>query len=238
MLHINLATDKTFTCPLSQDEHPLSEGTPSAYLAPEVVKQIQKMHPNWQPDEGLVCAECVDKFRANAAQAMLEDEKGTLTEADIAVVESIRSEGLLTANLNEEMTRQHNIGARLADKVTSFVGSWWYVRTFIGMVMLWIGLNSLANDAMDNYPFPTLRLILACVVALQASIILISQRRIRTVERQRAENDYRINLKAELEIRDLNDRIDQMILQNWELLNEIRRTQRELLDLHAKNTND
>ena len=223
-------SNNTFICSLSNDEHLRSEGMPSAYLPSGVIQQIQKIHLDWEPDENLVCNSCVDKFRANAAQSMLEDENGVLSEAEQSVIDSIRTEELLTTNLNDEMARHYALGDKLADLVTSFVGSWWYVVTFISLVIGWIILNSLPSTIMDGYPFVRLRLILACLVALQASIILISQRRIRNVERQRAENDYRINLKAELEIRDLNERVDQMILQNWELLKEIRRNQRELLE--------
>lgn len=230
MLNLADLQNQEFLCPLSQDVHPVSAGFPAIYLPEAVSERIKAMHPSWAGQDGLICHNCLDKFRAMAMQEVLTGANGTLNVLDKQVLESIRTDNLLTRNLNDEMSDTSSLTYRLADRVAGFVASWWYVASFAMFIIAYVMVNAL-GEAFDKFPFAFLRLILACVVAIQTSILLISQRHSHRVERQRAENDYRINLKAELEIRDLGARVDQMMLQQWRMLERLE-TRQKPLDTH------
>jgi uncharacterized membrane protein len=127
------------------------------------------------------------------------------------------------------------VGERLADRVAQFGGSWTFITAFFLLLAVWMGANVLtATRAFDPYPFILLNLILSCIAAIQAPIIMMSQRRQEAKDRRRSENDFRVNLKAELEIRHLHEKIDHLLNRQWERLAEIQTLQIELLqDLRA-----
>jgi uncharacterized membrane protein len=110
-----------------------------------------------------------------------------------------------------------------------FGGSWTFLLVFAGCMGLWILLNRDAQSAFDPFPFILLNLVLSCLAAIQAPIIMMSQHRQEARDRERASNDYRINLKAELEIRHLHDKIDHMLSKQWERLAEIQQLQIEIM---------
>src|SRR5690606_39087291 len=119
----------------------------------------------------------------------------------------------------------------IADKVADFGGSWTFILSFVSFLLLWIGVNAFVfmNKGFDPYPFILLNLILSCVAALQAPIIMMSQNRQETKDRERAKNDYMINLKSELEIRILHEKIDHLIMHQQKELMEIQKVQTELM---------
>ena len=151
------------------------------------------------------------------------------TEYDIGkinnfFVENISDDELLTHVLMEAEDKESTFGERLADKVATFGGSWSFIIVFFSLLFGWICLNAfvLIQKPFDPYPFILLNLILACLASIQAPIIMMSQNRKEDKDRQRAQNDYLINLKAELEIKNL-----QLNMKN---LFEVQKKQIELLD--------
>lgn len=117
------------------------------------------------------------------------------------------------------MKTKYTFGEKLADQVASFGGSWKFIILFFTLLVVWIIINSIAflMKPFDPYPFILLNLILSCLASIQAPIIMMSQNRQEVKDRLRAENDYKINLKAEYEIRALQEKVDQM----FKLLNSI-----------------
>ncbi|MEN9598849.1 MAG: hypothetical protein RL596_1160 [Bacteroidota bacterium] len=106
-----------------------------------------------------------------------------------------------------------NFGQQLADKVAAFGGSWTFISSFLTFIIVWIVLNVLLflNKGFDPYPFILLNLILSCIAAIQAPVIMMSQNRQEEKDRERAKNDYEINLKSEKEIRELQQKIDELM---------------------------
>jgi Predicted membrane protein len=113
---------------------------------------------------------------------------------------------------------KETFGQRMADKIAKLAGSWAFIITFIIILALWIGVNMIAaKKSFDPYPFILLNLVLSCVAALQAPLIMMSQNRQEAKDRKRAENDYKVNLKTEIIIQDVHSKLDQ-ILENQETL--------------------
>ncbi|MFZ1296603.1 MAG: DUF1003 domain-containing protein, partial [Saprospiraceae bacterium] len=123
-------------------------------------------------------------------------------------------------------------GQRLADLVASFGGSWTFILTFFGFIAIWIVINIFwfKNQQFDPYPFILLNLILSCIASLQAPIIMMSQNRQEEKDRERSKKDYMINLKSELEIRMLHEKLDHLILHQQRELIEIQKLQIEMMN--------
>lgn len=153
------------------------------------------------------------------------------------VKESLMEESLLTHQLKEaDNDTQTTFGERVADKVAKFGGSWTFILSFTGILVVWIIVNTvILSKAFDPYPFILLNLVLSCLAALQAPVIMMSQNRKEAKDRERAEDDYLINLKAEIEIRHLHRKIDLSLVEQYEHLCDIQQKQLELLiDLEKK----
>jgi uncharacterized membrane protein len=147
------------------------------------------------------------------------------------VIQSIKDEKLIVSNLLNPPQETLTKGQSLSDKIARFGGSWMFIITFFVILLVWIAYNSLtpAADSFDPYPFILMNLVLSCLAALQAPIIMMSQNRQEEKDRQRAQNDYLINLKAELEIRSLHQKMDLVIEDQLKTLYEIQLKQMELL---------
>lgn len=148
------------------------------------------------------------------------------------VEETLSEEQLIVNNLlnppQEELTR----GQRVSDKVARFGGSWLFIISFTVVLMVWIAFNVLApeNEKFDPYPFILMNLVLSTIAALQAPIIMMSQNRQEEKDRKRAENDYMINLKAELELRSLHQKVDLLLEEQIKTLYDIQLKQMEMLN--------
>ena len=147
------------------------------------------------------------------------------------MVHSLREHELLSANVDLQFERAWSFGERLADRIAAFGGSWTFLTCFGAFVGLWITMNSLVLlwRPVDPYPFILLNLVLSCVAAIQAPIIMMSQNRQEAKDRLRSQHDYQVNLKAELEIRHLHEKVDHLLSHQWERLVEIQEIQLELL---------
>jgi uncharacterized membrane protein len=202
---------------------------PGVLVRPAVSELIRKETGSWS-EEGWICIEDLLRFRHMYVEDILQAEKGELTALEEEVLESLQQHDLISRNPEEDiedMTR----GQRLADRMASFGGSWRFITLFALVLGLWIGINSvvLILKPFDPYPFILLNLVLSCLAAIQAPVIMMSQNRQESRDRLRAMNDYQVNLKAELEIRHLHQKIDHILSHQWERLVEIQEIQMELI---------
>ena len=203
---------------------------PAALIRPVILAEIQKNHPEFTTDE-YICAEDLNRFRFQYVQNLMASERGELTALDHEVIESLHAHELLTSNIEAAFERQATFGEALADRVAAFGGGWRFILVFGGIILVWVLLNSLMliRKSFDPYPFILLNLVLSCLAAFQAPVIMMSQNRQEAKDRLRSENDYRVNLKAELEIRHLHEKIDHLLSRQWERLVEIQQVQIELM---------
>ncbi|SEP55539.1 DUF1003 domain-containing protein [Flavobacterium urocaniciphilum] len=167
----------------------------------------------------------------NEIKKILESEDIELKKLQEIVKKAISEEQLILNNLLHPPTEKLTKGQIISDKVANFGGSWAFIISFFIVLVAWIVFNSLAlkNLTFDPYPFILMNLILSCVAALQAPIIMMSQNRQEEKDRKRSENDYLINLKSELEIRALNQKIDLLIEEQIKVLFDSQAKQLEIL---------
>jgi len=195
-----------------------------------LAERIARDHPDWSADS-YICRADLATYRNEYVQSMLEDEKGELTSVEREVLDSLREHEVLTSNVDAEFETAWDFGERLADRIATFGGSWTFLIVFGVFLTAWIGVNSavLYWHPVDPYPFILLNLLLSCLAAIQAPVIMMSQNRQEAKDRQRAQHDYQVNLKAELEIRQLHEKIDHLLSHQWDRLVEIQQIQLELL---------
>jgi uncharacterized membrane protein len=181
---------------------------------------------------GFICPGCLNRFRAEFVRAEMENDRGELSVLEEEVMKSLREGQIVADDINREFDRGLTLGERTADKVAEFGGSWRFIFMFLGIMIVWIILNSiyLLWAPFDPYPYILLNLGLSLLAAIQAPVIMMSQNRQEARDRLRAENDYKVNLKAELEVRALSDKLDQLIHHQWEHLLEIQQIQMEMID--------
>ena len=204
--------------------------TPAGQIRRVVAEQIRKEHPAWS-GEGHVCFQDLNRFRADYIADVLREEKGELSELEQEVVRSFQEHELLSRNINSEFDRKLTTGELLADRVAEFGGSWAFILCFGGALVLWVVVNTIGlfSQPFDPYPYILLNLVLSCLAAIQAPVIMMSQNRQEAKDRLRAEHDYRVNLKAELEIRHLNAKLDLLLTHQWQQLLEIQQVQTDLI---------
>lgn len=218
-------------CHVCQRLFPIDELRPWISVRPGVSALVASAAPGWA-DGKFICREDLGIYRRLYVEKLLEDERGELGELDRQVIASLASGQAISQNLEDAIGEQATFGERMADRVASFGGSWAFILAFALVLAGWMALNSvwLATRPFDPYPFILLNLVLSSLAAIQAPVIMMSQRRQETKDRLRAENDYRVNLKAELEIRQLHEKIDHQLARQWEKLAELQQIQIELLE--------
>ncbi len=229
------AAHQTVECQVCKRQVAPAQATRGGALSHAIHELVARDCATWTPD-GWICHDDLNKYRASYVEHILAEERGELSALDREVVTSLRAQEILARNLEAEFDTRRTLGERLADRVATFGGSWAFILSFCALMALWIAGNvMLLSRPFDPFPFILLNLCLSCVAALQAPIIMMSQNRQEAKDRLRAENDYRVNLKAELEIRHLHAKLDQLLSHQWERLLEIQRIQMELLEeLSAK----
>jgi uncharacterized membrane protein len=206
-------------------------------LRPGVVEMIRKRYPGWSPEQ-MLCVDCLNEFRSEYVEDALQDERGELSRLDVEVVRSLKEQETLTENLNLAFEKDRTLGQYVADRVASFGGSWTFIIVFFAILLAWMALNStvMLVKPFDPYPFILLNLVLSCLAAIQAPIIMMSQNRQEAKDRLRAEHDYQVNLKAELEIRHLHEKLDVLLKHQWQKLLEVQQIQMDLMkEMAGKN---
>ncbi len=178
----------------------------------------------------------LNELRKNYIEQLLQEELGELTEVEKNVAKSIGTKRIIAGNLRLQKDKRDTAGELLADKVASFGGSWKFIIIFFCFLIVWMIINFwwLHNKGFDPYPFILLNLLLSCIAAIQAPVIMMSQNRQEAKDRSRAEHDYKVNLKAEVEIRLLHEKVDHMLLHQNKRLLEIQKVQIELMESISK----
>jgi uncharacterized membrane protein len=207
-------------------------------LRPSLAEFVRQKHPDIRSDD-YVSRKIVDDYRGQYIAELLRDERGELSNLEDEVVESLRSHDTLAENIEEDYEDSRTIGDRVSDVVATFGGSWTFIISFCVFLAIWMSVNLILGEAaaFDVYPFILLNLILSTIAALQAPVIMMSQRRQEAKDRLRALNDYKVNLKAELEIRHLHEKVDHLLNRQWERLTEIQQIQIEMMLDQAKAAN-
>jgi len=225
------------TCEVCRQKKKLSELYPLEMVRDPIINIIQKEHPEISKT-GYICLNDLNKYRVEFIKKALEEEKGELSELEEEVVRSIREQETVSKDINAEYKQHITLGDRLSDKLSTYGGSWKFILSFFTVLVVWFILNSTAlimKKAFDPYPFILLNLVLSCLAAIQAPIILMSQNRQDAKDRLRSEYDYLVNLKAELEIRHLHQKLDHFLEKEWQTMLQIQQIQTELMkELYEK----
>lgn len=181
-------------------------------LRPGLADYLKRQYPSLRADD------CVDRASVHGLLrqyilALLKEDKGELTSLETEVADSIASSDTLTENTETEYDENETLGSKVSDMVASFGGSWSFIIGFATLLAIWMAINVMLGqqNAFDAYPFILLNLVLSTIAAFQAPVIMMSQRRQEAKDRLRAANDYQVNLKAELEIRRLHEKLDSLI---------------------------
>ncbi len=222
---------RTTTCAITGRTVLINDCLRSGELRPSLLHFIQKRHPGLKTEDWISRAALPD-LKAAYVEAALSEEIGELGELERNVIESLKAHEIISANPEEADDLAHRtFGERVADQIARFGGSWHFILSFGAFLLLWLLANTLlwTLHPPDPYPFILLNLILSCIAALQAPVIMMSQNRQEARDRKRAEQDYQINLKAELEIRHLHEKVDHLLHDQSQRLLEIQQIQTELL---------
>ena len=200
-------------------------------IRPSLLEFIKKETPGLD-SKGFICFDDLGEFRKDYVKDVLQEEIGELSALDQEVIESLQQHEILSSDISKQFEKKLTFGERLSDQIAEFGGSWKFLISFGAVLLIWIAINGviLVTHAFDPYPFILLNLILSCLAAVQAPIIMMSQNRAEARDRLRAENDYKVNLKAELEIRHLHEKIDHLLRRQYNRLFEIQQIQIELLE--------
>lgn len=218
-------------CEICKKPKSPNSGMIAELIRPSLFEFVRKKCPDLD-NKAFVCFDDLGKFRKDYIKEVLEDEIGELSALDHEVIESLQQHEILSADMSKLLDRKLTFGERLSDHIAEFGGSWKFIISFMAVLIGWILLNAvfLFNRGFDPYPFILLNLVLSCLAAIQAPVIMMSQNRAEARDRLRAENDYKVNLKAELEIRHLHEKIDHLLRRQYNRLFEIQQIQVELLE--------
>jgi uncharacterized membrane protein len=194
-----------------------------------VLQKIKEDNPHFDEKCCLSISELND-YRNKYIHSSLEKEIGTLSELEKEVIEALHKNTTISDDVDQATEEKLTYGQRLADHIASFGGSWTFIICFFVILFSWIAINLyLLTKPFDPFPFILLNLILSCLAALQAPVIMMSQNRQEEKDRERSKHDYQVNLKAELEIRMLHEKMDHLILNQQQKLFEIQQIQVEML---------
>lgn len=216
---------------ISKSEISNSEAIQLQDIRDGVLQLILNKYPDLNQVD-FISLEELNSFRRLYLTSLVEQEKGEIAKIDSDVMEAIRNNSILSENIQDEIDAQLTMGQRVADKIAVFGGSWTFIIAFFSFILIWLVINIwvFTTDSFDPYPFILLNLILSCLAAIQAPIIMMSQNRQEQKDRTRAEHDYKINLKAELEIKLLSDKIDHLLVHQNKKLMEIQAVQIDYLE--------
>jgi len=200
-------------------------------LENRILDLIRQDRPEWEAKRG-ICPNCLEQYRAKKFVNYLEAEYQKLSEIEHSVVSKITRRGRVSRVVQQDFDSTMTLGQRAADKIAQFGGSWPFIGLFAAILIGWMSINTwvLARHPFDPYPFILLNLVLSTLAALQAPVIMMSQNRQATKDRLHAQRDYEINLMAEIEIRDLHDKLDSLRFKQWHELWHIQKRQIELLE--------
>ena len=234
-MHSNSSSSTKASCAITGRDLPRKQLVNLETIRPTLADLIHRDHPGL-PHDALVSRSEIARYRTRYVEELLSAETGDISEIERRVAESLATNETLAENVEEEFEEKRSFGEVVSDHLASFGGSWMFILSFLVMLGVWIAFNlARGTDTFDPYPFILLNLILSCIAALQAPVIMMSQKRQEAKDRLRSQHDYQINLKAELEIRHLHEKLDHLLSHQWERLVQIQEVQLQLLsDLDAR----
>ena len=220
----------TFISDTSGKEFPISDRVAGNSIRKKILDLIRSDHPKFSDDSFLALQE-LNFYREKYISNCLLTELDELSDLESNVLETLKDQTTITDKVEDDAV-QSTFGQRIADHVASFGGSWTFIISFGIFLFIWIVFNFywLSNKGFDPYPFILLNLILSCLAAMQAPVIMMSQNRQEQKDRERAKKDYMINLKSELEIRMLHEKLDHLILHQQQELIEIQKVQIDMMN--------
>ncbi len=222
----------TLTSKISNLPFIKSEGIKGSLIRPSIFRLIVEEHPEFTDEDYITFSELAI-YREKYIADFLQKEIGELSLLEKKVVDTLMDKSTISDKIEETTLNESiTLGQRLADKVASFGGSWTFIVSFGIFITILILLNIIILQAksFDPFPFILLNLILSCIAALQAPVIMMSQNRQEEKDRERSKKDYMINLKSELEIRILHEKIDHLMLHQEQDLIEIQKLQIEMMN--------
>jgi uncharacterized membrane protein len=195
-----------------------------------ILNLVKEEYPDLD-ENGSISDSELNLYREKYISKFLQTEVGELSDLQKRVIKSLKNNKSFVSKVEDKIDTR-TFGQVVADKVADFGGSWIFIISFFVFILLWIASNVylLLNKGFDPYPFILLNLILSCLAALQAPVIMMSQNRQEEKDRERAKKDYMINLKSELEIRMLDEKLDHLIMHQQQELIEIQKVQIEMMN--------
>ena len=206
---------------------------PISLLRSSVKKEFEKAANI--DNEGYICEKDLKNIRLKMVEALLKEEKGAISKLDKKILKSYREQDFIAENVNKKFQKQLTLPERISDMMANFGGSWKFIIIFFSFILIWMGVNIfiLVERKFDPYPFILLNLFLSCLAAIQAPIILMSQNRQAEKDKLQTDDNYITNLKAEIEIKNINSKLDLLMKKQWSRLLEIQNLQLDLVeDLH------
>jgi uncharacterized membrane protein len=210
----------------------------------EIRQFILEQHPELTEETTILFPELL-AYRLDYMKKMIKSDSKKMEKLNATILQNVKNNETISDNLNTTMEKNLTVGQKTADAIAKFGGSWPFIFIFVVVLIVWIVINStqLVGKPFDKYPFILLNLMLSCLAAIQAPVIMMSQNRQEARDREQANNDYKVNLKAEIEINLLHEKMDYLINSQWQHLIQIQHMQIELLSelqeqVSERNKND
>jgi uncharacterized membrane protein len=200
-------------------------------VSPEVAAHIAHTFPERWTETGRICRTCLSRERLHYVTDRLTEEKGALSTVEEEVAKKAGLHLTIARDIDAQFQSSATFGQRAADNVARVGGSWVFVTSFVMFLVVWMIANTflLHSAIFDPFSYILLNLVLSCLAALQAPIIMMSQNRASARDRLESTHDYETDLKAEIEIASLHDKVDHLLHAQWERMVELQEMQIELL---------
>lgn len=219
-------------------KYPESQILKGSSVRSSLLAIIKNNYPDFNNDSNISIDE-LNEYRNRYIDSIMLEEYGDLSQLEKEVLSRLKDRDFIARNVEEEIHKKRTVGQRVSDIVAQFGGSWVFIGIFFVFIMIWMLINILLlnQKAFDPYPFILLNLVLSCIAAIQAPVIMMSQNRKEERDRERSINDYKVNLKAEMEIKLLHEKIDHVISHQNQRLLEILQIHNDYLDDITKKLN-
>ena len=220
-------------CQICEKEKKIAEVVDISEVRKSTTENIKKQYPKLN-SSGYICTSCLNSYRRDHIINSLQSEKDVLTGLDQQVINKSKDEKTLVTEIYKEIDEKSTKGDKVADKAAEFGGSWGFILIFSVILIGWIIVNI---APYKPYPFAILNLVLSCLTALQAPLIMMSQNRQAAKDRKRGEYEYQINSKAELEIQNVNEKLNYLSDRLVDLM-ETQQIQTEMIQEFVEKHND
>ncbi|KRN98939.1 DUF1003 domain-containing protein [Companilactobacillus kimchiensis] len=225
-----MAIKKNQICAICGNRFTLMEGLFLRDLSDLLKEQVLKTN-SYAKESSFICLKDMQKLRLARMQTIIDQDLKVDQDMGAKLQRELEKDTYVITNINDTVYGKRTTGQRLADAVAKFGGSWGFIITFVVILVVWMTINivHLFGINFDPYPFILLNLFLSCVAAIQAPIIMMSQNRSAERDRFDSENDYKTNMKSEMEIRILHQKLDQLNEVQWPHILDIQKMQIEVL---------